>query len=153
VRPRSSAAAALLVCVGCASAASPHAASEHDALQRTDYPGQCSLLKIEETEQRGDTDADHLLLVATYQPSSGAPIGWSFRIERQREKDLRAHLASHPTVTCRGPEPGLGHDQPQVVMPPFEGQAGEPAPEAPIALPPPAPATDEAAPTTPPAPH
>lgn len=101
------------------------------------YPGRCDFLGIEMTEAPAEkaAGADNaslaenasLQVIATYRPGGSpkaAPFGLSFRVQRDRVADLRAHLEQHPTVLCRPEATGAGGYQAQV--PPFEGQTGEP---------------------------
>ena len=86
------------------------------------YPGRCDLLAVEEVERPADLPSDQVALVARYgfgEPAA-EPVSLSFLVTRERAEDLRAHLASHPSVVCH---PGDQHGS-QVELPPFEGQTG-----------------------------
>ncbi|MDH5670573.1 MAG: hypothetical protein OEZ06_00380 [Myxococcales bacterium] len=89
----------------------------------------CTLLSLEVAEREGDRESDSIALVASYQPgaSGAAPFGLKFRVRREREDDLRAHLSQHAELYCTpsGPAGADETNRYRLELPPFEGQQGE----------------------------
>jgi hypothetical protein len=95
------------------------------------YQGTCELAGIESVPAPLGQEDDSVVLVARYRPGDAAaggeaPWAMKFQINRARVNDLRSHLESHATVVCSPDRQASGSGSPQIDLPPFEGQAGQP---------------------------
>jgi hypothetical protein len=135
---RASIALALIGCAACAASTPLGTRPNSSPVPAvTRYEGTCAFVGIEEMQGYTDEYADTVFLVARYtwrdqeaRPPR-KPIELAFQVQRSRVDDFQTHLQHYPNVICRPSKTGGGEGSGmEVVVPPFEGQAGKAPPAA-----------------------